>query len=163
MLQAINVQGNDITATNILEKVFDGYTDVRSKARGNARDILMSYKHWGSCLKSIDTQKGSFNLRAGETKASKFGYDSIEITSVKGKLRLVAVQEMPDDLIYGLDMKSMKFFTRGYFQKEISPDGLQYFRVRNTTGYQYICDMKLFGQLVIHKPSNNFVIHSISY
>lgn len=162
-LQAVNVNGSSITATNILDKLFDAYGTVRQKAKGNASVIVMSFKHLGSCMKAIELQKGGYKTTATSTKASQYGWTEIEIVSVKGTLKLVGIQEMPDDLIYLLDMSSFKFASNRFIQKEKSPDGLEYMRVRNTTGYQYIVDMKLRGDLIIHKPGNNGVIHSISY
>ena len=53
-LQAVNIDGSAITATNILKKIFDGYVEVRTKAKGTANEILMSYKHLGSIMKIIE-------------------------------------------------------------------------------------------------------------
>lgn len=162
-LQAVNVSGSDITATNILDKILDGYNTVRQKAKGNANTVIMSFKHLGSCMKAIEVQKGGYKTSATSTKASLFGWTELEIVSVKGSLTLVGIQEMPDDLIFFVDWKSMSFDSNRFIQKEVSPEGLEYMRVRNTTGYQYIVDMKLFGDLIVSKPGNNGVLHSISY
>lgn len=162
-LQAVNVSGADITATNILDKILDAYNTVRQKARGNADTVIMSYKHLGSCMKAIEVQKGGYKTSATSTKASLYGWTEIEIVSVKGSLKLVGIQEMSDSEIFFIDWKSMSFDSNKFIQKEISPDGLEYMRVRNTTGYQYIVDMKLFGDLIVSKPGNNGVLYSISY
>lgn len=162
-LQAVNIDGASITATNILDKIFDGYTDVRKKARGMANTILMSYKHLGSCMKLIETQKGGYKTSINATKASMYGWTEISITSVRGELMIVGVQEMPDDLIYFVDWGAMAFCTNGFFQKEVGPDGQQFFRERATTGYRYLVDIKCFGELMVHKPGNCGVIYGISY
>jgi len=66
VLQATNLNGGSgtlqITATNILEKLFEGYTVVRSKAKGNANTIVMSFKHLGNVMKAIETQKGPYSV-----------------------------------------------------------------------------------------------------
>jgi hypothetical protein len=163
-LQAVNVSGASITASNILEKIFDAYTDVRKKAKGNAKKVLMSYKHLGSCLKLLDVNgAGNYNVSIADKKASVYGWDEIEITSVKGKLTLVGIQEWSDSNIVFLDPSSMVFRSNGFFRKRKSPEGLEYFEVRNTTGYQYILDVCLFGELEVSKPGHNGIIHSISY
>lgn len=162
-LQAVNVSGADITATNILDKILDAYNTIRQKARGNADTVVMSYKHLGSCMKAIEVVKGGQKVSATSTKASLYGWTEIEIVSVKGALTLVGVQEMPDDCIFFCDWKAMSFDSNRFIQKEISPEGLEYMRVRNTTGYQYIVDLKLFGNLIVNKPGNMGVIYSISY
>lgn len=160
-LQAINVSGSTISATNILEKIFDAYTAVRSKARGNANKVLLSFKHLGSIMKIIEEQKGAFKVTATSTKASVYGWTEVEITSVKGTLTIVGIQEMDNEHIMLLDMASMKFFSNGLFKKRTAPDGKTYFEDRATTGYSYIVDMCLFGDLVLLAPSKNAIIHSI--
>lgn len=160
-LQAINVSGASVNAANILEKIFDAYTTIRSLARGNASTVLMSFKHLGSIMKLIETQKGPFKTTANAMKASLFGWTEIEVTTVKGTLTLVGIQEMDDDAIMFLDWGALKFYSNGFFQKRKAPDGREYFEVRNTTGYQYIVDICLFGELVLLAPSKCGIMYSI--
>jgi hypothetical protein len=165
-LQAVNVDGSSITAANILSKLFDAYTEVRQRAKGKADRFLMSYKNFGSVIKAVEDKSNgaaNWNIKDGSRKASIYGWDEIEITSVKGALTVVGIQEWDDDIIAMLDMGSMTFRSNGFFQKRKSPEGLEYFEVRNTTGYQYLLDICLFGELEITKPGNNGIIHSISY
>lgn len=160
-LQAINVDGSTINASNILEKIFDAYTAVRTKARGNASTVLMSFKHLGTCMKLIETQKGSFKTTATATKASLFGWTEIEITSVKGTLTIVGIQEMDDTEIMLIDWSALKFYSNGFFQKRKSPEGKEFYEVRATTGYSYIVDICLFGDLILHAPSKCGILYSI--
>ncbi len=160
-LQAINVDGSTINASNILEKIFDAYTAVRTKARGNASTVLMSFKHLGTCMKLIETQKGSFKTSATATKASLFGWTEIEITSVKGSLTIVGIQEMDDSEIMLIDWSALKFYSNGFFQKRKSPEGKEFYEVRATSGYSYIVDICLFGDLVLLAPSKCGILYSI--
>lgn len=162
ILQAINIDGSTINATNILEKIFDAYTQVRAKGRGNADTVVMSYKHLGSVMKLIEVNKGPFKVSVNDRKASLYGWDEIEITSVRGKLKLVGVQEMLDSEIFVLDMSSMKFFSNGFFKKRMSPEGKEFFELRATTGYSYLIDICLFGALQHSKPSSNGIIYGIT-
>jgi hypothetical protein len=162
-LQAINVDGAAITESNIMSKIFDSLTTVRQLGKGNPSDVVMSYKNLASCMKAIEVSKGSFNVVAGSQKASQFGWMEIEIGSVKGNLKLVGVQEADDDIIMFLDWRALKFHSNGFFRKRMSPDGDEYFEVRNTTGYQYIVDVCLFGELVVIRPSYCGIIHGIDY
>lgn len=162
-LQAVNVSGATISATNILEKIFDAYTEVRTRARGNANTILMSYKHLGSIMKLIETQKGGFKVTPTATKASQYGWTEIEVTSVKGALKIVGIQEWDDSSIVFLDPSAFKFYSNGMFKMREAPDGKKYFEQRATTGYSYIVDVALYGELVCLKPGNCGIIHSISY
>lgn len=163
-LQAINVSGADVTASNIMEKIFDSLVTVRQRGKGNPTDVVMSYKNFGSCIKRIEASKGAFNVVPGSQRTSQFGWTEIEVGSVaKGSLKLVAVQEADDDIIMYLDWRALKFYSNGFFKKRRSPDGIEYFETRATTGYQYIVDMCLFGDLIVQRPSYCGVLHSISY
>lgn len=163
-LQSINVSGASITEANIMSKIFDALTTVRQLGKGNPSDVVMSYKNFASCIKAIESSKGAFNVVANSNKASQYGWMEIDIGSVtKGSLKLVGVQEADDDIIMFLDWRALKFYSNGFFKKRMSPDGIEYFEVRNTTGYQYIVDVCLFGELVVLRPSYCGIIHSISY
>ena len=167
-LQAVNINGASITASNILDKIFDAFSTVRQKARkGKIDRAIVSYKHFGSVLKAVENKtngQANWMIDKSGRNASIFGWDEISITAVDGSsLKIVAVQEIDDDIILLLDMASFKFMSNGFFKKRKSPEGLEYFEVRNTTGYQYIVDICLFGELMVHKPGNNGIIHSISY
>lgn len=162
-LQAINVSGAAVNATNILEKIFDAYTTIRSKARGNASTVLMSFKHLGSIMKLIETQKGPFKTTANATKASLFGWTEIEVTTVKGNLTLVGIQEMDNDSIMFIDWSALKFYSNGFFQKRKSPEGQEFFELRSATaGYSYLVDICCFGDLVLLAPSRCGIMYSVA-
>lgn len=163
-LQAVNVDGSSISSSNIVEKLFDFYVTVRQKARGKASTLVMSYKNWGSVMKSQQIEKGSFAV-VEAPKRSEFGWTDMTIASTQtgDTLTISAVQEMPDDVIFAIDWTSMKFLSNGGFKKRVSPDGRMFYEVRNTTGYQYIVDTCLFGEVQHTKPSNNGALYGISY
>lgn len=163
-LQAINIDGSAVTSSNLSAKLFDAYNEIRKKARGNASTIVMSYKHLGTLMSQIETQKGAFKVTPTTTKASLYGWTEIELTSVKGNLKVVAVQEMDDDVILFLDMSAMKFYTNGeMFRKRTAPDGKQYYEVREETGYFYLIDICCFGEFVLHAPTKCGIMFGISY
>lgn len=163
-LQAVNVAGSTITASNILDKLFDSYVDVRTKARGKAEQFVMSFKNWASVMKSQQIEKGAYKV-VNDVKRSEYGWFETTIASTtKGEaLTIAGVQEMPDSEIFILDWKSMKFMSNGGFKKRVSPDGRMYHELRNTSGYQYVVDTCLFGELQHTKPSSNGIIYGISY
>lgn len=163
-LQAINVQGNTINAANIMEKLFDALTTIRTYGKGAPTDIVMSYRNFGSCIKVIENSKGAFNVTPGTQKASQYGWMELVVGSVaKGSLKIVGVQEMDEDVIYFIDWRALKFYSNGFFKKRKSPDGIEYFEVRAQTGYQYIVDICLFGDLVVLRPSYCGILYSVSY
>lgn len=163
-LQAVNVSGADITTANILDKIFNAFTIVQRKARGGkASTVLMSLANLGLIMQLIQIEKGPYHVAPGDKKAIEYGWHEIVIGSTTGQmLKLVGIQEMDDDVIYFLDMKAMTFRSKGFFRKRKAPDGREYFEVRNTTGYEYIVDTCLFGELEVSKPGNCGVLHSIS-
>jgi hypothetical protein len=163
-LQAVNVDGSTVTAANFLDKIFDAYTSIQAKARGGrCSTILMSLQNLGVILKLIQIEKGGFHVAPNSTKASEYGWTEIMIGSPAGvMLKIVGIQEMDNDVVYFLDMKSMTFRSKGFFKKRKAPDGREYFEVRDTTGYSYIVDMCLFGELEVTKPGNNGVMYGIA-
>jgi hypothetical protein len=166
-LQAINLDGGSsglaINAGNILSKIFDAYVTIRRLGRGSPFNVVMSYKNYGSCIKALEVSKGSFNVKPMSSKAATYGWDELEVGGFAGTLKLIAVQEMDDDIVYFLDMKTIKFYTNGGIRRRKSPEGIEFYTVRNTTGYQYIVDHCLFGDMVVIEPQKNGVIKGISY
>lgn len=163
ILQAVNVDGSAITATNILDSLFDAFTEVRRRSKGRATEFLMSLKHYGSVMKQLELQKGAFRVTQ-DPKESLFGWMEMKIANVTGQVvKIVGIQEWDDDTIALVDWRSITFRTNGYFRKRISPDGREYFEIRNTNGYQYVVDCCLFGEMEYRKPGHSAIIHSISY
>lgn len=159
-LQAINVSGSTVSASNILDRIFDAVTVVRNRGKGMCDKVIMSYKHMGSVMKIIELSKGAYKS-ASSSSANIYGWTEIVVTGVKGELTLVALQEMDDDAIFLLDMKALKIYSNGFFKKRRSPDGKEFFEIRNTTGFQYIVDVCFFGDMVLERPSRCGILHSI--
>jgi hypothetical protein len=97
-------------------------------------------------------------------KESLYGWMEMSIANVTGRVtKMVGIQEMDDDIIPLVDWRSITFRSNGYFKKRISPDGREYFEVRNTSGYQYIVDCCLFGEMEYKKPGHSAILHTIDY
>lgn len=162
-LQAINIDGSDITSANIVEKCFDAFTQTRRLGKGKPTDIVMSLKLLGYVMKVVEASKGAYNVQPGSKNASQYGWTEIKIGSVTNQeLKFVGVQEMDDDIIMFIDWRGWKFYSNGFFKKRKSPDGIEYFEVRATTGYQYIVDICLFGDLVCLRPSYQGILYGIA-
>lgn len=161
-LQAYNIDGSGVTATNILDKLFDAYVDVSRKCKGNADTILMSWKHLGSIMKLLEVQKGGFVVTSNPKK-SLYGWTELSLASTRSgvELKIVGIQEMDDDIIPFVDWSTITFRTNGGFRKRKSPDGKEYFEVRATTGYSYIVDVCLFGDMEYKKPGHNAIMFAI--
>lgn len=159
-LQAVNVSGASVSATNILDQIFDAWTTILKLGKGHADRVVMSYKHIGSVFKLLEAGSGGF--RHVDTKASTYGYTEVTVGSVKGSLKLVGVQEMDDDVMYFLDMSAFKLHSNGFFERHIDPNGNGYYIKRATTGYVYITDIRFYGELVLHAPCRCGVMYSVA-
>ena len=173
-LQSINISGAAVIASTIHKDIFDAYTTIRNIGRGNADSALMSYKNLGSLMKVVEHSsnivtdgavigKGAYNVVPGSMKASLYGWTEIKIMGVRGGLTIVGIQEMDDDVIFFIDWRALKFHSNNFFSKRTNPDGRQFYEVRATTGYYYLVDICLFGDLVLSRPSYCGVMHTISY
>jgi hypothetical protein len=166
-LQAINLSAASVGLVSVATVklgLFNAYNEIRKKARGNANTILMSFKHLGSLMASLEDQKGAFKVTARDEKASLYGWTEITITSVRGTLKVVGIQEMDDDVIIFLDMEAVMYYSNGeLIRKRVAPDGKQYYEQRSTSGYFYLLDMAALGELVLHAPTKCGIIYGISY
>ena len=162
-LQAIQYSGASMSASNVLPTVFAAYSKRQQLAKsGKLPEVLMSYKHFGSCLTALETTKQAFNVIPESRKTSVYGWQEVMIGSVSGELlKIVAIQEKSDDNIMILDWDSIQLYTNGFLQRRTAPDGLQYYQIRATTGFSYILDHVLAGDIVCKAPWKNLIIHSI--
>lgn len=163
-LQTYNHDGSGITSTAILKTIFDAYNSHRRFYKGNGRKVVLSFKNMAVVMAEIEASKGAFNVIPGSRKQSVYGYDEASIVGVGGGvLDIVAVNDLDDDVILGLDMSAFKFHTNGLIRRIKSPEGLEYFTKRATTGYQYILDHELYGELVLNAPQKCWAIYGISF
>lgn len=160
-LQSIQVDGSAVTASNILTKIFDGLTRIRTLGKGKADKFVCSYDVLGAIMKLLEQDKGQYHIDQKSTKVSAFGWTEIRIIGVKGDLTVVGINEMDSDFAMYLDMRAIKFHSNGMFRKRTAPDGKQYYEVRTTAGYFYLLDMSLYGELILNRPSYCGIMHSI--
>ncbi len=160
-LQSIQVDGSSVTAANVLEKIFDGLTKIRTLGKGKADKFVCDYNLLGAIMKNLEQDKGQYHIDQKSTKVSAYGWTEIRIIGVKGDLTVVGINEMDHDFAMYLDMRAIKFHSNGMFRKRTAPDGKQYYEVRTTAGYFYLLDMSLYGELILNRPSYCGIMHSI--
>lgn len=159
-LQSVAIDGSSMSSINVLEVIFDAWSEVIRKGRGTTdKTLLMSYKHMGNIMKQLE--KGSGAFRHVETKVSAYGYTEITVAGAKGVVKLAAVQEMRDDVMIFIDWSAVKFHTNGDFYIHKDPEGKAYHTYRTVNGYYYLTDIILRGELVVHSPWKMGIIHSI--
>jgi hypothetical protein len=163
--QAINISGADITANNILTKLFDAHVVYKQKAKVGASECWMSFKHLGSIMKVLEQDKGPYKTVPGSLKSNEYGFTEITVYGPGSSgLKIVALQEMNDDLIFFVDPSSMKWHSVKGINKVKSPDGNMYTVNRSaTTGFDFVVDLYFRGDLIVSKPHRNAVVCAISY
>lgn len=162
-LQAIQFSGASMNASNVLPTLFAAYARRQQTAKsGKLPEFVMSYKHFGSILTALESTKQAFNVVPESRKTSVYGWQEVMIGSVSGELiKCVAIQEKSDDNIMCLDWDSITLYTNGFIQRRTAPDGLQYYQIRATSGFSYLLDHVLAGDIVCKAPWKNLIIHSI--
>jgi transcriptional/translational regulatory protein YebC/TACO1 len=158
--QAFNYDGSGISSANILEKIFDAYNETRTIGKGMPTEVIMSFKHLGNVMKQLETAR---EYTVSDSSANVYGWTEISVVGVRGQLKLVGVQEMDDDIMHILDWKSLKMHTNELFERRTSPEGRSFYEIRSTTGYKYIVDTRMYGDLIVNKPSHNGIIFGINY
>jgi len=161
-LQSINVNGASWTSTNILEKSLDAMIAVRNKGKGMADKIVCSYTVFGYILAQLQAEKGAFR-QASDMKANQYGWTEVNIIGPKGQATFVAIQEMDDTEMFILDMDAITIYSNGFIRKRVGPDGLMFYTIRQTDGYQYIVDICFYGDLVLERPSRCGIVYGLPF
>ena len=170
-LQATQINGSTVSATNILQRIFDGAARMQRLGRNVAdMEVIMSLKHMGSILTLLETgggatnnAKGYFNVVQGSRKVSAYGWTEIMVGSPAGAtLKLVGVLDMDNDWIWfngGWD--TITFYSNGGLQRRRAPDGKEFYEKRATSGYVYILDHVMEGDQAVKAPYKHGIMHSI--
>lgn len=169
-LQATQIDGTAVSASNILQKLFDGAARMQQIGRaGGDMEILMNLKHMGSILTLLEVgggsgvSKGSFNVVPGSRKISSYGWTEIQIGSPTGAvLKLVGVLDMDQDWIwYNGGWDNVTFYTNGGLQRCKDPEGKEYFVKRAQSGYVYILDHVMEGDIAVVAPADHGIMYGI--
>lgn len=157
-LQSTEISGATWNAANVFDKMLDAQITHNNLGRKGKGEWVVSYKNWGVMSKLLESGSGSY--KHTDTKASIYGWDTITITGPKGVITVNAVHELDDDIFYMCDFGKVTFHTNKYFRKHTDMNGNQYYTVRNTDGYVYICDISLYGDMVV-EPWCQMGVHSV--
>lgn len=162
--QSIVADGSAMTEANMISKIFNHYIKVINRGSGQSDTVMMSFQNLGAAMKSLENNpfnKGQYHIVQGSEKVTAYGWGEIKIMGPRGTLTLVGVQEADDDVIYFLDLKSIKFHSNGFFRKRVAPDGKSYYEIRAADGYKYIVDIALFGELAVYRPRNQGALYGV--
>lgn len=156
ILQARNIDGSGYTASTLLENLFDAFYTVAQEGMGNPTEIVVGYGAFKNCVKSLEVNR---HYAKGEMKAG-YGFNSLELVGPEGNIKLTAVRGANPNLALILDWNDISFHGDKFFEKQRHFDGLEAYLVRNTTGYEYYIDIKLYGEALC-VPRGCGVVYSI--
>jgi hypothetical protein len=156
------VDGSSWTSTNILDELFDAATENYIVNGADADEAWMSGRKFGAVLKLLEGEKKAYNVIPGSAKVSKFGWREVQIGHISGKLlTIVCVPEMDDDMACIINPKDFKFATNGFIRQVVDPDGNKYTKIRSTTGFVYLVDYEVHGELVCVRPGKQLVVEGL--
>lgn len=158
-LQSQNFDGSGITEATVLEEVYDAFLETERIGKGQPTEVIMSYKHFGSCVKSLEVAR---QFTKGDSSAG-FGFRSLDLIGPAGSMTITALREFDNDCIAIVDWKALKLAGSHFFDRKRHGGNEEYYMTRATTGYVYIVDVRLFGNLIVQNPSYCGIIYGISY
>lgn len=157
-LQAYNTSGSGIASNDILDVIYDAVMDVKRIAKGAPMEIICSYKNFAAITKELEPNRDFMAME----DSTGYGFQRAVVKSPRTVFSMVPVEEMNNDVIYIIDWDAIEFAGCHFFKRE-APNGQESYVERATTGYSYIVDHKLYGNLIVKNPSHCGVIHSISF
>jgi hypothetical protein len=158
-LQAQQHDGSSVTAANILDSTFDFFFDTLNLGKGNPTEIVMDFTNFKNCAKALEVSR---NFTVTDKKAG-YGWRSISVLGSEGEMDITAVREQENDVMFIQDWRGMKFHGSHFFDRKRHLDGNEFYLTRSAQGYDYIVDIRFFGDLVVSAPSHQGIVHSISY
>lgn len=157
ILQPQVADGASYTASNITDKLTDFYYDVKDLGKVDAAEILVPFHVFKAFAKKIEANKRYMV----KDKMSGVGFSSLYIDGPSGEMKLTALSDMALDKAFVINWEDFCFAGYRFLDKVKDPDGNEYHKIRSTSGYKYIVDLVLQGELIAKKLSGSAVIHSI--
>ena len=163
--QAIHVDGSAFVAADLLKNIFKTYVKIRKVGGGKPNQVLMSYNNYAACVNAIENQKGAFNVIPMTSKMEVFAWDQITVGGFLSNgepVTLVALQEMNDSDMIFFDKSTFVIASNGGLRKHKTPDGIEFYTTRQSTGYKYVIDTCLMGDLICKAPYKNGIVTGLN-
>lgn len=158
MLQAVAIDGSGFTAATILNDLLGAYYQILKVAKGSLdKEMIIPYGMFKNMAKLLETNRQYVTA----DKKAGYGFMSVKLLGPDGEATITAIRGISTSEVFVVDWKALKFHGSKFFERKRHMDNKESFLVRNTTGYQYIVDMKFYGDLVVSKPSHCGCIYSI--
>ena len=163
ILQAQVESGAGWTKSTILSNLYDFYFGVKELGKVDGVEILCGFDVYKAASNAAESSK-----RYMTSKESGPGFSSVVIDGPMGEMKLVALEQMPNDRCHIVDFDHFTFAGDEFFKNMVDPDGNLYTKERvagggaGNDGHVLIQDIALSGQLICTRPSSSASIHSIS-
>lgn len=155
-LQALSASGSSWTAATILDDLLDVFYTFNDK-RGNIfNEIWVSNGIYKNIVKALEVNKRS----AIADKKAGYGFNSVDLIGAEGQCKIVAMRDMPNDVVYFGDASKVKFAGAEPFKRKMYGSE-EFFMQRGTDGPSMISDMALRGDFIV-KPNEWGVVYSVA-
>jgi hypothetical protein len=158
ILQPQIVDGTSWSTSNVLDKMYDFYYDVKTLGKVKETELMVPYPIFKACAKLM---QGSKRFIEGKKEAG-YGFNKITLIGAEGEMTITGMVDMPNDKIFMLDKADFLYAGDKFFEKLKQQDGNEFFTVRKTTGYEHIVDIGARFDLIAKKLSSSACVHSLS-
>ena len=158
ILQPQLFDGSTWTSTNILDKLYDTYYDVKTLGKCKETELLVPYSVFKACSKVMQSSKRFVD---GEKK-SGYGFNQITLVGAEGEMKITGMVDMPNDSIYMINKDDFLIAGDKFFEKNKQADGNEYFTVRGTGGYYHIMDIEARFDLIAKKLSSSAAVYGLT-
>ena len=126
-------------------------------------DAVMSLRWFGVLQKYFLGVRGDYFKKVSGSTINFLDVDMMYINGPDGTmLRVVGVKSMRDDLVYFLGDDTLRFSSLNFIKVYESPDGNKWTVDRNDeTGFQWICDYSIYGDLILKRPAGAAVLYNL--
>ena len=126
-------------------------------------DAVMSLRWFGVLQKYFLGVRGDYFKKVSGSTINFLDVDMMYINGPDGTmLRVVGVKSMRDDLVYFLGDDTLRFSSLNFIKVYESPDGNKWTVDRqDETGFQWICDYSIYGDLILKRPAGAAVLYNL--
>lgn len=138
---------SNTTYENLKDALFDFYYTAEQMGRSDNSEVLVPYSVFKALALSTEDQR----RRTGDDTKTTMGAKSMRLQGPDGDMVVTGIRDMQNGHIVVMDWDAVVFASRGELIKNAKMNG-EYFEERATTGYTYIVDRKMEGELIVTAP-----------
>ncbi len=158
LLQAQLINASSWTSSTIMSDIYDMYFDIKEQDSVEKAELLCNYNLFKTIVKAAEKSKQFSN---GETKVG-IGYSSVEIIGPEGNMTITAIHGLIGmNKAFIIDWDAFIFAGDELFEQVKDMDANLYTKYRKKTGFEYVTDYQLSGNLICTKASTCCGIHDI--